>query len=303
MDHLFAMRMFRRIVELGSFARASEEFDVARATATNTVAQLERKLGVRLLHRTTRKLSPTEDGRLYYESCVRILDDIAESEEMLSSSHKSPRGRLRVTVPHAFIHLIFFPALPKFLARYPELDLEVILTDSALNLVEQGIDCAVRGAEIPDDSTLVARRISRVRWMTCASPAYLKAHGTPRRHQDLDPAQCIRFLSPSTGRTSEWRFEVGGTRKTIVPKGRLGVTSMEAAATAAASGIGIAQVPEPVAMPELKAGRLKPVLLDEIAEGPTLTVVYPSSRYLTAKVKVFADFIAEIFPAERWGLD
>ena len=303
MDQLFCMRMFKRVVELGSFARASEEFDVARATATNTVAQLERKLGVRLLHRTTRKLSPTEDGRMYYESCVRILGDIAESEEMLSSSHKSPRGRLRVTVPHAFIHLVFFPALPRFLARYPELDLEVILTDSALNLVEQGIDCAVRGVDIPDDSTLVARRISRVRWMTCASPAYLRANGTPKRIEDLDPRQCIRFVSPSTGRTSEWRFDENGKRRTVTPKGRLAVTSMEAAAASAAGGIGIAQVPEPVAMPELKAKRLKPVLLDQIAEGPTLTVVYPSNRYLTAKVKVFADFIAEIFPFERWGLD
>ena len=301
MDQIFCMRMFARVVDHGSFARASEELEVSRPTATHCVAQLERQLGVRLLNRTTRTLSPTEEGRTFYESCVRILGDIAEAEDAVSKSKKSPRGRLRVSVPHAFTHLIFFPALPRFMARYPEIELEVAVTDSAVNLVEQGIDCAVRGVEIPDDSTLIARHVSKVRWMTCAAPAYLRKRGTPRAVADLAAHECIRFVSPTTGRTAPWRFETGGEHEAFTPGGRLGVTSMEAAAASAAGGIGIAQVPEPIALNPMRGGALKPVLLDRIAAAPSLCVVYPSNRYLTAKVRAFADFVAEIFPKDRWG--
>jgi LysR family transcriptional regulator, regulator for bpeEF and oprC len=300
MDQIFCMRMFARVVELGSFVRASEALDVARPTATHCVAQLERQLGVRLLHRTTRRLSATEEGRAYYESCVRILDDIAEAQEAISKGAKVPRGRLRVSVPHAFTRLIFFPELPRFLAKYPELELEVVVSDTALDLIESGVDCAIRGVAIPDDSMLVARHISNVRWMTCASPAYIRKHGIPKRVDDLARHECVRFVSPSTNRAAPWRFEKNGTRETFTPKGRVAVTSLEAAAAVAVGGVGIAQVPEPLALPALRERTLKPVLLDRIAPAPPLNVVYPSNRYLTAKVRAFADFVAEIFPAERW---
>ena len=301
MDHLFCMRLFTRVVELGSFARASEELDVARATTTHAIAQLEKKLGVRLLHRTTRKLSPTEDGRAYYESCVRILGDISEAEDALSKAARSPRGRLRVSVPHSFTRLIFFPALPRFMAKYPDLELEVMVSDTALDLVESGVDCAIRGVAIPDDSMLVARHISNVRWITCASPAYLRKNGTPRRVEELARHECVRFISPSTHRVAPWRFEKGPDPETFTPRGRVAVNSLEAAAAVAASGIGIAQVPEPLALPGLRERNLKAVLLDCIAPAPPLNVVYPSNRYLTAKVRAFADFVAEIFPSERWA--
>lgn len=296
MDHVFCMRMYVRVVELASFVRASEEFDVARSTATQCVARLEKRLGVRLLHRTTRQLSPTEDGRAYYESCVRILGDLAEAEESLSTARRRPRGRLRVSTPQAFIHLVFFPQLPRFLEKYPELELEVVVSDRALNLVEEGIDCAVRAAPIADDSMLVARHISNIRWMTCASPDYLRSRGTPKRVEDLAAHNCVRFISPSTGRTADWKFEKDGTTSTFVPRGNLGVTGLEAAAAAALHGVGIAQVPEPLVSGALRERKMKAVLLDHIAPAPSLQVVYPSNRYLTAKVRAFADFVAEIFP-------
>ena len=301
MDHLFCMRMFTRVVELGSFARASEELEVARPTATLAVARLEKQLGVRLLHRTTRKLSPTEDGRMYYESCVRILGDIAEAHDALSKGTRSPRGRLRVSVPHAFTRLVFFRELPRFLGRYPELELEIVVSDTALDLVESGVDCAIRGSLISDDSMLVARHIANVRWITCAAPGYLRRRGTPKAVADLARHECVRFISPSTGRPTPWQFEKGPQRETFTPRGRVAVTSLEAAAAVAASGLAIAQVPEPLAMQDLLAGSLKPVLLDCIAPAPPLNVVYPSNRYLTAKVRAFADFVAEIFPKERWA--
>jgi LysR family transcriptional regulator, regulator for bpeEF and oprC len=298
MDQLFCMRVFARVVEQSSFARAAEDLDIARPTATLAVAQLEKRLGVR--HRTTRRLSLTDEGRAFYEGCMRILDDLAETEDSLSSARSSPRGRLRASTPNALIHQAFFPALPGFLARYPELSLELVLTDRAVNLVEEGIDCAVRAVTLPDDSTLVARRIADVYWLTCAAPRYLKAHGTPRTIADLGRHNCIRFISPSTGRVTDWRFANGAERLTYTPRGNLGVTSLEGAVAAAAAGVGIAQVSDVLAMPELRARALQPLLVEWAAPGPPLTVVYPSSRYLTAKVRVFTDFVAEVFPMAGW---
>ena len=301
MDAIDCMRMFVRVVELGSFARASEEAGAARSTATHCVARLEERLGVRLLHRTTRRLSPTADGRAYYESCVRILADIDEAEEALSSGKLKPRGRLRVSIPPAFTHLAFFPELGRFLRRFPELELEVQVTDRAVNLVEEGIDCAVRAAHIADDATLIARHVANVRWITCASPGYLKARGTPKAIEDLAGHDCIRFVSPSTGRAAEWRFETAGKPASFTPRGRLAVTSMESAATAAANGLGIAQVPEPLIAAALRGGSARALLTRHIAPAPSLHVVYPSSRHLTAKVRAFAEFIAEIFPEQRFA--
>jgi LysR family transcriptional regulator for bpeEF and oprC len=298
MDQLFCMRVFARVVEQASFARAAEDFDIARPTATTAVAQLEKRLGVRLLHRTTRRLSLTDEGRAFYQGCVRMLNDLAETEDALSGARLAPRGRLRASTPNALIHQAFFPALPRFLSRYPDLSVELVITDRAVNLVEEGIDCAVRAVNLPDDSTLVARRISEVKWLTCASPRYLKAHGTPKSIAELERHNCIRFISPSISRTTDWRFRKGEEELTYTPRGTFGVTSLEGAVAAAAAGIGVAQVSDVLAMPELRSGALKPLLLEWAAPGPPLQVVYPSNRYLSAKVKAFTDFVAEVFPAE-----
>lgn len=300
MDQLFCMRVFARVVEQGSFVRAAEHLNIARPSTTIAVAQLEKRLGVRLLQRTTRRLSLTAEGRAFYEGCVRILDDLAETEDSLSNARTSPRGRLRVSAPNALIHQPFISALPGFLARYPELNLELVLTDRAVNLVEEGIDCAVRAVDIPDDSTLVARHIANVYRVTCAAPHYLTAHGTPHSVADLERHNCIRFISPSTGRTTEWRFDNGKEQITFTPRGNLGVTSLEGAVAAAAAGIGIAQVSDVLAMPQLRSRALHPLFVEWAVPGPSLTVVYHSRRYLTAKVRAFIEFIAEVYPMKGW---
>jgi LysR family transcriptional regulator, regulator for bpeEF and oprC len=296
MDQLFCMRVFARVVEQGSFARAAEQFDIGRASATTAVAQLEKHLGVRLLHRTTRRLSLTDEGRAFYQGCLRMLEELAQAEDALAGARGKPRGLLRASVPNALIHQAFFPALPGFLARYPELSLELVVTDRSVNLVEEGIDCAVRAASLPDDSTLVARRITAVYWLTCASPGYLEAHGAPKSVAELERYSCIRFISPSTGRTTDWRFRNGNEDVSFTPRGNFGVTSLEAAVAGAAAGIGIAQVSDVLAMPELRSGALKPLLLEWAAPGPSVNVVYPSGRYLSAKVRAFTDFVAELYP-------
>jgi LysR family transcriptional regulator for bpeEF and oprC len=300
MDQLFCMRVFARVVEQGSFARAAEDLDVAPPTATNAVAELEKRLKVRLLHRTTRRLSLTDEGRAYYEGCVRMLRELAETEDALSGARLAPRGRLRASVPNAFIHHELFPALPRFFERYPELAVELVITDRAVNMVEEGIDCAVRAVPLSDDSTLVARRISEVYRVTVAAPAYLEARGAPKSIDELERHNCIRFISPSTGRTTDWQFQKGEEQVSFAPRGNFGVTALEGAAAAAAAGIGIAQVSDLLAMPALRSGALQPLLLEWAAPGPALTVVYPSNRYLSAKVRAFSDFVAEVFPAKGW---
>lgn len=300
MDQVFCMRVFTRVVEHGAFARAADDLGVSPPTVTAAVAHLEQRLGTRLLHRSTRRLALTDEGQRYYDSCVRILGDLAEAEESLSANRQAPRGRLRVSVPQSFIHLLFFPALPDFLARYPQLSLDVVVTDRAVNLVEEGIDCAVRATAIPDDSTLVARQVGAGMRITCAAPAYLAARGTPERVEDLAGHECIAFVSPSTGRTQDWLFERDGARHSHTPAGRLRVTSLEAAAAAALAGIGVAQVPEPLIVPALTSGALQPLLVDCLAPAASMMVVYPGNRYLSAKVRVFADFIAGLYPAEGW---
>jgi LysR family transcriptional regulator for bpeEF and oprC len=300
MDHLYCMRVFARVVEHGSFTRAAEHFEVSKPTVTLAVAQLERHLHTRLLHRTTRRLSLTDEGRLYYERCLRILDDVSEADDAVSSAKVEVHGRLRVSVPVAFTHLTFFSALPRFLARHPKLELEIIVSDRALNLVEEGIDCAARGVGIPDDSMLVARHIMTTRWITCASPAYFAARGVPQSIADLEQHNCVRFISPSTGRVAAWQFEENGTRVTRTPRSNLAVTSLDAAVSAAVAGIAIAQVPDPIVFHRIQSGDLRAVLVDRWATAAPLCVVYPSTRYLTAKVKAFADFLGEIYPASGW---
>lgn len=302
MDLFHCMSAFARVVEAGSFARAAETLEISRAIVTTRVMQLESHLGVRLLHRTTRRIALTDEGRAYYERCVRVLGDVAEAEESLSNAQASPRGRLRVDVPVAFARMVLTPALPRFFARYPELHLEVATNNRVVDLIEEGVDCAVRAVPLAD-SSLVARPIGTARMVTCAAPAYLARRGSPRHPDDLARHNCIGLVAPGTGRIADWVFEARDATLHIAPRGNLSVSSMEAAVDAALAGVGIAQVFSSLAHGPIMSGALVPLLVDCAAPGPPVTVVYPRSRYLSAKVRAFADFAAEIFPAESWWRD
>ncbi len=303
MDRLFCMQVFVRVVEHGAFIRAADVLGVSRSTVTYAVAQLEKRLGVRLLNRTTRKLSVTDEGRSYYASCVHILGEVEESEDDLSGVQLQPRGRLRVSVPQSFLNTIFYPGLSAFMRRYSELEVEVVFTDRAVNMVEEGIDCAIRGLEIPADAALVARELSPVRWLTCASPEYVEQHGMPQELNDLSAHNCIRFISPSSGRSRDWQFCVDDKIVSLVPSGNLRLTSFDAAIQMATVGAGVAQVPDGLAHAAVMAGSLVPVLSNYVAFGPSLMLIYPGNRYVTAKVRVFKDFFMQQFPKEGWWSD
>ena len=300
MDQLSCMRVFVRVVEQGAFARAADDLGMSRASVTTALSHLEKRLGVRLLQRTTRRLCLTEEGRAYYNDCVRILGEIAEAEDNLSGAQASPRGRLRVSIAQSFEALGFFPLLHDFMRQYPALSLEVIVTDRAVNLVEEGIDCALRAVDLAPDSVLVARKLVTARWLTCASPDYLAARGTPRTIAELAGHNCIRFISPSTGRAREWLFDDNGIQTKLKPEGNMRLTSLDAAVAAARTGAGIVQVPDLLAFRAVMDGGLRPILTEHIVQAPNLMLAYPGNRYIPAKVRVFASFFEKALPREGW---
>lgn len=300
MDKLFCMKVFVRVVEHGAFVRAADDLGVSRATVTEAVAKLEKHLGVRLINRTTRRLSVTDEGHTHYANCVRLLGHIEEAEEALSGARLRPHGRLRVSVPQSFIDSVFYPALTRFMKRYPELEVEIVFTDRAVNLVEEGVDCAIRGLEIPPESGLVAIELTPTRWLTCASSGYLDEYGTPYDVADLEHHNCIRFISPSTGRARHWLFQVSDQPISIEPTGNLRLTSFDAAVQVALNGGGIAQVPDGLACEQVLEGRLQPLLTEHAAAAPPLVLIYPGNRYLTAKVRAFKEFFVGEFPKQGW---
>jgi len=294
------MRVFTRVVELGSFARAADALDLSRARVSEVVADLERQLGTRLLHRTTRRIALTDDGRGYHERCARILADVAEAAELVAGTRGALRGRLRVDMPIALARHFLVPALPKFLARHPELALEIRLENRVVDLVEEGIDCAVSyGA--PLDVGLVARRIGTTHLVTCAAPDYLAERPMPVSPVDLAAHNCVAFLALATGRPTDWVFESKGAQRLHRPVGNLAFNSMEACVGAAAAGIGVTQVLSSLAHDAIVSGQLAPMLLDWAAAGPPLYVVYAPNRHLSARIRAFADFAAEVFAAADAG--
>jgi LysR family transcriptional regulator, regulator for bpeEF and oprC len=291
MDRLTSMRVFVRVVDAGSFARTAEQLEMSAGMVTTHVASLERRLGVRLLLRTTRRLSLTDEGRAYYERCVRILDDVEEAEDAVAQSRGVARGRLRVEMPIAFARHWLIPSLPQFLATHPELILEIGLDNRVVNLVAQGYDCAVRSGTMPS-SSMVARAIGALPWVTCASPGYLRRHGTPKDPAQLVEHHCIASLSSQTMQPMVWNFHKGAVQRTVRVTGRLGLNAMEDVAAAAAAGIGIARTLRKLAEPWLRDGRLRSVLTAWTSPPQPISIIYPHGRQLPTKVRVFADFLA-----------
>jgi LysR family transcriptional regulator for bpeEF and oprC len=292
MDRLASMRVFVRVVEANSFARAAVQLDLSRAMVTTHVARLERYLGVRLINRTTRRLSLTEDGEVYYARCLGILAEVDDAETAVRRSRGVVRGRLRVEMPIAFARHWVIPSLPGFLGAHPELTLELGLENRMTDLLAQGYDCGVRSGELAS-STLTARRIGTLEWVTCASPGYLRRRGTPRHPRDLANHECIVWLSARTLRPAPWHFARDGERADVEVRGALHLNAMEDIAVAAEAGLGIGRTLRRLAGAGLRSGRLRPVLQDWTAPPQPMSVVYPQGRYAPAKVAVFADFLAE----------
>jgi DNA-binding transcriptional LysR family regulator len=295
-DRIQAMQVFARVVETGSFTRAAETFDMPKGSVTKLVQQLEDRLKVRLLHRTTRRVTVTADGAAYYERATRLLNDLDEMESSLANAQASPSGRLRVDVGSSTARLVLVPALPAFYRRYPDIQLDLGVTDRPVDIIGDNVDVVLRGGELTEQS-LVARRIANLQLVTVASPEYLRANGTPMTPQELEDGShtTINFFSSRTGRGYPHQFERDGESLEIWGRQRLSVNEANALMAAVTAGLGVSQVALFAAKPHLDSGELVQVLADWTRPPIPLHVVYPPNRHLSAKVRAFVEWSAEVF--------
>jgi LysR family transcriptional regulator for bpeEF and oprC len=294
MDKLHAMEVFVRVAEAGAFTRAAASLHIPKASATTLIQGLEATLGVKLLNRTTRRVALTPDGAAYYERCVALLSELRETEEALRRTHASARGRVRVEVSSLMARLVIIPALPGFFESYPEIRLELGTSDRPVDLIEEGVDCAVWSGELAD-SSLVARRVGLVHVATCAAPAYLARHGWPLHPRDLSQHQCINYFSPKTGKMLDWDFSKDGERIQAQFTGPISINDANGYLAAAQAGLGVAQIPAFVLKESMDRGLLEPVLGEWFSDPVPLQVVYPQRQHLSNKVRVFVDWITELF--------
>ncbi|MFL9996785.1 transcriptional regulator, LysR family [Burkholderia sp. GAS332] len=294
MDRLQAMQVFTRVVDTNSFTRAAETLDLPRASVTTIIQNLEAFLGTRLMHRTTRRLSLTPDGAAYYERCVRILADVEETEASFQSGNKKPHGKLRIDMPGSIGRLLVIPSLCEFHTRYPDIDLQLGLTDRPVDLLQEGVDCVVRVGAL-QDSSLVARRIGLFEGVTCAAPDYIERAGMPTSLEDLENHKAVNYFSSRTGRTIDWAFMVDGKEIEVKMKGIVSVNDADAYVTCGLEGFGLIQPALFMVLPHLRSGQLVEVLPALKPLPMPISAVYPHSRHLSPKVRVFVDWIAELF--------
>ena len=291
------LQAFVRVAETGSFSEAARRLGLSKSMVSRQVSALEAELGVRLLHRTTRSLSPTEAGRAYLERCQRILADLDEANQLVTQLQAVPRGRLRVSAPLSFGIGHLSAALPGFLERYPEIELEMNMTDRHVDLVEEGWDVAVRIGRLAD-SSLIVRRLAPIRAVVVAAPAYLERRGTPLAPPELERHDCLIH----SGRTAEWRFvSPEGLAVQVGVHGRFLADNGDVLRVMALAGLGIIQLPSFFLGDDIRAGRLIPLLEGFIAQDVSLHAVYPHGRHLSPKVRAFVDHLAETFgPDPYW---
>jgi LysR family transcriptional regulator for bpeEF and oprC len=296
MDKLQAMQVFARVVEAGTFTKAADSLALPKPTVTRLVQTLESHLQTKLLNRTTRRVTVTADGAAYYDRAVRVLSELEELESSMTRAKANPRGRLRIDVAASVGQLLLIPALPDFYARYPDIQIDLGVSDRPVDLIGENVDCVLRGGEITDQS-LVARRIGEFHTLVSASPEYLQRHGTPKHPNDLedDDHVVVNYFSHRTGRVFPFTFFKDGARIEITGRHRLSVNDSNANLAAGVSGLGIVRTSTFMAQEHIAAGRLVPLLLDWCADTIPIHVVYPPNRHLSTKLRVFVDWVADLF--------
>lgn len=301
MDRFNAMRVFTRIVELGGFAKAADSLQLPRASVTILIKQLEAHLGVQLLQRTTRHVSPTLDGAAYYQRCVQLLADLEETEAVFSTRRQNPRGTLSIDMPSGIGSLIVIPALPTFTALYPQIELEIGLNDRPVDLIREGVDCVLRGGPALDES-LVARPLAMMDQLTLASPAYLERMGTPSRLEQLADHRMVEYVSSTSGKRFGLEFLLGSELRPVnLPKG-VAVNSSAGYFAACEAGYGLIQAPRYHALRQLAEGSLVQVLPDVAVPKMALTALYPPHRQLSQRVRVFVDWLVQLCARPGTGL-
>ncbi|HEX4328847.1 MAG TPA: LysR family transcriptional regulator [Burkholderiales bacterium] len=292
MDRFDSMHLFVRIVELGSFTKAADDLDLPRATVTHAVQQLEKRLATRLLQRTTRSVSVTLDGEAYYQRCLRLLADLEDTESSFGQSPAAPKGKLRVDLQGSLALHFLLPHLGEFCERYPDLELDIGMGDRLVDLVREGVDCVLRGGE-PRESSLVARRVAENPQLTCASAGYIKRYGVPESIESLREHRAVNYVSSATGRRLPFEFIVGGEARKVQVPGMVAVRQADAYHACCEAGLGLIQIPRYHVEAQLAQGSLVEVLAQYRPAPMPVSVLYPHSRQLSPRVRVFIDWVVE----------
>ncbi len=299
MDRRDEMAVFVRVVDAESFSHAARALGLTPSAVSKLIGRLEDRLGVRLLNRTTRRLSLTEEGGAFYSRCVPILADIADAEAAVSDLHAEPRGTLKINASTAFAQYQVMPLIPDLLARYPEMQVQLTMTDSIVNLVEEGVDVAIR-IGVLSDSSLIARKLAPAKRVVVAAPSYLERMGTPKTPDDLDKHDCLTLSFESS--LNRWEVKSAGGPRIIRVNGSFQSNNAVVLHQAALEGVGLFRAATFVVGPDIDAGRLIPVLQEYEPEADAnIYAVYPTARHLSPKVRVFVDTMVETFaPVPPW---
>ncbi|MFC0155996.1 LysR substrate-binding domain-containing protein [Xanthomonas dyei] len=298
MDRFDAMQAFARVVETGSFTKAADTLEMSRASVTHLVQQLEARLRVTLLNRTTRRVHVTADGAAYYERVVRLLADMDDAETSLSDASTLPRGRLRVDVPSSFARLILMPAVPAFHARYPDIQLDMGVSDRRVDLIGENVDCVVRGGTIADQS-LIARRVGDLKTGVYAAPSYLQRLGMPAHPSELENTRhrCVGFMRWGTTTTVPYAIQRGDEAVTVHGRHVVAADDGNAYLAAGLAGMGVLWLPVYMAAAHVASGELVPVFEDWQLEPMPLSIAFAPNRHVSAKLRVFIDWVIELMAA------
>jgi LysR family transcriptional regulator for bpeEF and oprC len=288
------MQVFMRVVETNSFSKAAETLSLAPSSVTSIIKNLEAFLNVRLLQRTTRRLNLTADGSEYFDRCRQILQFIEETEASLHSATRQPKGRLRIDMPGSIGRMIVLPKLAEFEKRYPDIELMIGLTDRPVDLIQEGIDCVIRTGALAD-SSLVAKRIGLLHWVTCATPEYLQFHGAPKTIEELSTHRAVNYFSSGTGRVTPFYFRIDGKDTPVQMQGNIAVNQSEAYLACGLEGLGLLQLSAYNVIPHLESGRLIAVLKDIQAPPLPVSLMFPHNRHLSPTVRAFVDWASEVF--------
>ena len=294
-NQMLAMRVFVRVVEAGTFTNAANSLRMPKPTVTKLVQGLESHLRIKLLNRTTRRVTVTPDGSAYYERVVRLLGDLADIESSVTHAKEAPRGRLRIDAGAAISNLLILPAMPAFLAKYPDIHVECGVSDRPADLIGDNVDCVIRAGPMLEPA-LVARHIGDLRWITCATREYLERHGKPTHPADLESGHVLAgYFFPRSGRMRPLAFHRDGKIIEIAPGARVAVNDSSAYFAAVRAGLGVGQLLSFMVSCSHATGELVPMLENWQPPAMPVHVLYPANRHLSTKVRVFVDWAAELF--------
>jgi len=299
-DRLHGVLVFLSVVETRNFSETARSLGVSTSAVSAAVLRLEQKLAVRLLNRTTRRVSPTPEGLEFYQRCKQIIADLEQAEISVSRSGRLPSGRLRIGMPSALGLMWVIPRLPEFVKAYPTVSLEIVIGDFIAGSNREGLDATIQVGELPS-SRMIVRKLTSVDYLVCASPKYLDARGAPRDPGELKNHDCLSYRRPRNGQIRQWRFARGKSIELLNVNGFMTFNSGEALISAAAAGLGLIQVAEYYAQPDLESGRLVEVLADYKSRAYDISVVFQQRKRMAPRLRVFIDFMIELFDPPPWA--